>query len=636
MNCKKKASGFSVICYTFGIQLKDLEELRPITDWLPVTREEMDRRGWKQADVIIVSGDAYVDHPSFGHAVIARIIEHEGFRVAILPQPNWRDDLRDFKKLGRPRLFFGVTAGCMDSMVNHYTAGLRLRSDDAYTAGDKSGFRPDYATYEYTRILKQIFPETPVIIGGVEASLRRFTHYDYWSDTLKPSVLAESKADMLIYGMGEQAIIQVVHALAGGSKIEELNNLPQTAFRISKAKKHCLHYAEETLELPSHEQCVKDKKAFAESFRIIETESNKMISARLIQDSDSFSIVVNPPLMPMNESTLDASFSLPYTRLPHPRYKKRGSIPAWEMIKFSVTIHRGCFGGCSFCTISAHQGRFIASRSEASIIHEIEEIKKIPGFTGNLTDLGGPSANMYRMKGTNINQCMKCKRPSCIYPANCPNLNDDHGPLTALYKRVQALQGIRKIFIGSGIRYDMITGKTAAENKKGNYSAYAKQVIAHHVSGRLKIAPEHSSDHVLKLMRKPSFKLFKEFTTEFEKISSQHGLRQQIVPYFISSHPGSTLADMAELAAQTKELGYRLEQVQDFTPTPMTLASVMFYTGIDPYTGEKVYSARTRDDKNDQKSFFFWYKKENSEKLRFLLNRINRPDIARKLLMKRQ
>ena len=582
----------------------------PITDWLPTTKKEVEKRGWDELDVIIISGDAYIDHSSFGGAVIGRIIENEGFRVAIIPQPNWQDDLRDFKKLGKPRLCFGVTSGNMDSMVNHYTANKRLRSDDAYTAGGTSGFRPDYATTVYSNILKNLYPETPVIIGGVEASMRRLTHYDYWSDKLKPSILVESKADFLVYGMGEKPIKEIIKLLDKGVPVSSITNIPQTAFLQSKDKDLPIEKSWETFELTSHEECLKDKKKFASNFKYIEQESNKINARRLTQIVEQNLVIVNPPYPTMTEKEIDSSFDLPYTYLPHPKYKKRGNIPAYEMIKFSVNLHRGCFGGCSFCTISAHQGKFIASRSEKSILNEIEKIISLPDFKGYLSDLGGPTANMYKMKGLDENICKKCNRPSCIFPEKCYNLNTNHKALIDLYNKVSAHPKIKKAFIGSGIRYDMLVGKSHEESKKKYYDEYIKLLVKKHVSGRLKIAPEHTSDKVLDIMRKPSFNLFYEFRKKFIDYSEQAGLNQQLIPYFISSHPGSEVKDMADLAAKTKKLGFKLEQVQDFTPTPMTLATVIYYSGYHPYSLKKIYTAKTKSQKLEQRKFFFWYKRD--------------------------
>lgn len=607
--------------------MKTINSEYKITDWLPTTLEEVKRRGWEELDVILFSGDAYVDHPSFGHAVIARIIEAEGYKVAIVPQPNWRDDLRDFKKLGKPRLFFGVTAGCMDSMVNHYTANIRLRSNDAYTPDGKAGFRPDYASVVYSQILKKLFPNIPVVIGGVEASLRRLTHYDYWSNKLKPSILEDSKADILVYGMGEKSLKEILRLLDEGKSIHELYNIPQTAFITRKPE-----LTTSAIKINPHELCLKDKKAFASNFKVIEQESNKVNAKQIVQQIQKRHIVVNPPYPVMKEKEIDVSFDLPYTRLPHPKYKKRGPIPAYEMIRHSVNMHRGCFGGCSFCTISAHQGKFVSSRSEKSILKEVDIITKMPDFKGYISDLGGPSANMYRMKGVDQSICDKCVRPSCIYPNICKNLNMDHAPMLNIYQKVAKHPKIKKAFIGSGIRYDMLVDRPNDETRKNKYIEYIEQVVKHHVSGRLKVAPEHTSDNVLKQMRKSSFKQFHSFKKIFDQINKKANLKQQIIPYFISSHPASKLEDMADLAAETRTLGFQLEQVQDFTPTPMTLATVIYYSGFDPYSLKPVYTAKSKNDKLNQRKFFFWYKSENRYWIQNTLNKLNRPDILKKLL----
>jgi uncharacterized radical SAM protein YgiQ len=577
-------------------------------DYLPTTWKEIEALGWDQPDVIIFSGDAYVDHSSFGPAVIGRVIEDEGFRVAIVPQPNWKDDLRDFHKLGSPKYFFGVTAGNMDSMVNHYTAARRLRSDDAYTPGGKSGFRPDYPTIVYTRILKAIYPEVPVVIGGIEASMRRLTHYDYWKDKLEPSILLGSGADMLVYGMGEQPVRELVRLLNKGVPFASLSTIPQTV--IVKAKNAPLPVNKNWSDilLSSYEKCLTDKKIYASNFVMFEKESNKIEAARLIEPSGEMKVIVNPPFPPMNEDEADRTYALPYMRTPHPRYKTRGPIPAYEMIKFSVNIHRGCFGGCSFCAIAAHQGKQIIRRSEKSIIAEIEQITKMPGFKGYLSDLGGPSANMYLMKGRDFELCLKCSRPSCIWPGVCKNLDTDHKGLSALYRKVNKMTGIKKAFIGSGIRYDLLFpewNKSAGRNE----NEYLKELIVNHVSGRLKVAPEHTSPHVLDLMRKVPFTLFRKLMQQFEGIIEKEDLRYEIIPYFISSHPGSSTSDMSDLAGEVRSLGIRPEQVQDFTPTPMTLSTAMYYCGFDPYTGKKVYVARGIGEKRRQKGYFFWYRK---------------------------
>lgn len=597
------------------------------TDWLPTTKKEVEQRGWDELDVILFSGDAYVDHPSFGAAVIGRILEAEGLRVAIIPQPNWRDDLRDFKKLGKPRLFFGVSAGCMDSMVNKYTANKRLRSEDAYTPDARNDMRPEYPTIVYSNILKEIFPDVPVVIGGIEASMRRLTHYDYWQERVRPSILVDSKADILVYGMGEKPIVEIAHRMRSG---EPLNGIRQTAQCVA-----CLNPEEGDIVLHSHEACLKDKKKQAENFRHIEEESNKYEASRILQQIGKQTIVVNPPYPPMTTEELDHSHDLPYTRLPHPKYKGK-RIPAYDMIKHSVNIHRGCFGGCAFCTISAHQGKFIASRSKESILREVKEVMQLPDFKGYLSDLGGPSANMYQMHGNNLDLCKKCKRPSCIHPQICPNLNTNHQPLLDIYHAVDALPGIKKSFIGSGVRYDLLLHKSKDAETNKSTAQYTRELITKHVSGRLKVAPEHTSDRVLSVMRKPSFKQFEEFKRIFDRINREEGLNQQLIPYFISSHPGCKAEDMAELAVITKGLDFHLEQVQDFTPTPMTISTEAWYTGYHPYTLYPVFSAKTQREKLAQRMFFFWYKNEERRNIINELRRINRQDLIDKLYGKRK
>ena len=593
--------------------------------FLPITAKEIQERGWDYVDIIIVSGDAYIDHPSFGHAVIGRVLESAGYRVAILPQPNWRDDLRDFKKLGQPRLFFGITSGCMDSMVNHYTAAKRLRSNDAYTPGGEAGFRPDRATYVYTKILKQLYPDTPIVIGGIEASMRRFSHYDYWDDCLKPSIMADIPADILVYGMGERTIVDIARLIERNATKEEIYKLPQIGYITNAVPQDD---NQETTYLQPHEKCLADKKTQAMNFHIIEIESNKIEACRLVQPIGKKYIVVNPPHSPFTQEELDSYYELPYMRVPHPKYTKRGAIPAYEMIKFSVNIHRGCFGGCSFCTISAHQGKQIVSRSEKSIMAEIEHISQLPDFRGVLSDLGGPSANMYMMKGRDTNLCRKCTRYSCIHPVHCKNLNSDHRPLLDLYRKVNALPYIKHAYIGSGIRYDLFT-----TNNHGH--DYFKQVVLNHVSGRLKVAPEHTSEKVLQTMRKPSFGMFVQIKKEFDNICREAKRNQQLIPYFISSHPSCTLADMAELAVKMKDMGYRLEQIQDFTPTPMTLATEMYYTGYNPATMEKVFVARHPNEKREQNIMFFWYKPENKTSIKNILMKSNNKAYIPKLFGKR-
>lgn len=605
---------------------------RRITDWLPLTKQEVEKRGWDEIDVVLISGDAYVDHPAFGTAVIGRIMESEGLKVAIVAQPNWQDDLRDFKKFGRPKYFFGVTAGCMDSMVNHYTANKRLRSNDSYTPGGQAGFRPDYATTVYTKILKKLYPDVPVLIGGIEASLRRVTHYDYWADKLFPSVLVDSGADMLVYGMGEQPLRELLKLVKQGVPLDTIQDINQISYLHDTKDELPVFNNWETIELASHEVCLKDKIKYASNFKIVEVESNKWQANRLTQRVGKKMVVVNPPFKTMTETEVDKSFDLPYTRLPHPKYKKRGTIPAYEMIKFSVNMHRGCFGGCSFCTISAHQGKFIASRSEKSILKEVDEITKHPEFKGYISDLGGPSANMYRMKGKDESICNRCQAPSCIHPVICSNLDTSHKPLTQIYQKVDANPNIKKAFVGSGIRYDLLVDNFNKNNQDGNHDEYMEQLITRHVSGRLKVAPEHTSDDTLRVMRKPSFKYFKDFKKKYDDINQKHGMSQPLVPYFISSHPGCEEADMANLAAETKDLGFHLEQVQDFTPTPMTVAEVIYYSGVHPYTLQPIKTAKTREEKLAQNNFFFWYKPEMKTWIRSRLKKLNRPDLAERLL----
>ena len=559
--------------------------------YLPTTRKELDIRGWDEVDIILFSGDAYVDHPQFGAAVIGRVLEHAGYRVALVPQPDWRGDHRDFTKLGKPRLFFGVTAGAMDSMVNHYTAAKRKRSDDAYTPDGKAGMRPDYCTITYCQILKQHFPNTPIVIGGIEASMRRLTHYDYWSDTLKPSILVDSKADLLIYGMGEQAIVEIAEHIAAR---RPLTNIPQTAYLSTDIRP-----TDDDILLHSHEAACQDKRKHAENFRHIETESNKIQARRLIQSVGKQQVVVNPPYPPISQEELDAIYDLPFQYLPHPKYKDK-RIPAYEMIRFSVCMHRGCFGGCSFCTISAHQGKQIVSRSKASILRQIKQLQTLPEWRGVLSDLGGPSANMYGMHGKDPSLCQQCARPSCLTPSICKNLNQDFRPLLDIYRTVDNMSEVKHAFVGSGIRYDLMDEE------------YGKQLITRHVSGRLKVAPEHTSPEVLKLMRKPSWEHFLQFRDFFLRINEQANMHQQLIPYFISSHPGCTNRDMAHLAEWTKKMHYRPEQVQDFTPTPMTLSTTMFYTGLNPYTMQPVYVARTPKEKKQQNQYFFWWKKNGN------------------------
>lgn len=609
-----------------------MEKDNYVQRWLPITKKEIDRLGWDYVDVILFSGDAYIDHPSMGCAVIGRVLEAHGYRVAIVPQPNWQDDLRDFKKFGRPRLFFGVSAGAMDSMVNHYTAARRRRSDDAYTPNGRHGARPDYPTIVYSKILKMLFPDVPVVAGGIEASLRRLSHYDYWEDRLRPSILMDCRADMLVYGMGERSIVEISDSLAAGKSIGELTDVPQTAVICSKSEMpgetddtNCI--------LNSFEICLKDKVRQAENFKHIEIESNKWHGRTIWQQYGDRVVKINPMYPPMTENEIDASFDLPYTRLPHPKYNGK-TIPAYEMIRHSVNMHRGCFGGCAFCTISAHQGKFIASRSKASILSEVKQITQMPDFKGYISDLGGPSANMYCMHGRDLTKCRKCVRPSCLHPQPCSNLNNDHAALLDIYEAVDALPGVKKSFIGSGVRYDLAMARNDDDAVNRRNRRYIQELIVNHVSGRLKVAPEHTSDEVLNCMRKPSFDLFRQFDKIFNEINEKYNLRQQLIPYFISSHPACRETDMAELAVQTKRMNFRLEQVQDFTPTPMTVSSEIYYSGVHPYTLKKVYTARSADEKQNQRKYFFWYKPECINDIRRSLTRLHRQDLINELFGK--
>lgn len=603
----------------------------------------MELRGWDRLDVILFSADAYVDHPSFGMAVIGRILESLGLKVAIVPQPDWHGDWRDFKKLGRPRLFFGISPGAMDSMVNKYTANKRLRSEDAYSPNGRHDARPEYPTIVYTQILKELYPDTPVVIGGIEASLRRLTHYDYWQDKLKKSILLDSGADLLIYGMGEKPVTELVGKLAdidGDVNVRQFRRVvtkspvKQTVVAFGSKNEIPGGIADTDIVLHPHSLCLKNKKCQAENFRHIEEESNKNDARRIIQEAEGRWVVVQPPYQPLTQDELDQAFDLPYTRMPHPKYKGK-TISAYEMIKHSVCLHRGCFGGCAFCTISAHQGKFITSRSKASILNEVKKIIDMPDFKGYLSDLGGPSANMYAMHGKNLELCRKCKRPSCISPQICKNLNTDHGPLLDIYRSVDAIKGIKKSFIGSGVRYDLLLHKTDDEAVNENNREYTRELICRHVSGRLKVAPEHTSDRVLELMRKPSFEQFFRFKRIFDEINDRENLNQQIIPYFISSHPGCTTEDMAELAAITKRLNFRLEQIQDFTPTPMTVSTETWYTGLHPYTLQPVFSAKTTREKLAQRQFFFWYKPEERNAIKQELKRLGRMDLINLLFDRR-
>ena len=607
--------------------------------FLPTSVKEMKALGWDSVDVVLFTGDAYVDHPSFGAAVIGRVLQSAGYKVAIVPQPNWQDDLRDFRKFGAPRLFFGVSAGAMDSMVNHYTAARRRRSDDAYTPGGRHGARPDYPTIVYSGILRDLYPDTPIIAGGIEASMRRLSHYDYWEDRLRPSLLLDCKADIISYGMGEKGVIEIARAIESGEGLQSLSDMPQIALRstsaptiagIGELKDGKIYAGETDIVLHSFDRCLRDKRCQAENFKHIEQQSNSMHGKTLWQRHGDLWIRVNPMYPPMTTAEIDASFDLPYTRVPHPRYKGK-RIPAYELIRHSVNIHRGCFGGCSFCTISAHQGKFIASRSKESVLREVRKVTLMDDFKGYLSDVGGPSANMYALGGKDLSICAKCLKPSCLHPAVCPNLNTDHRPLLDLYHAVDSVPGVKKSFIGSGVRYDLSMHHTGDQAIDRANRQYNEELITRHVSGRLKVAPEHTSDVVLDLMRKPSFQLYHEFSRFFERVNSAHGLKQQLIPYFISSHPGCREVDMAELAAETKSLNLHLEQVQDFTPTPMTLSTVIYYTGFHPYTLKPVFTPTDPDEKKAQRKYFFWYDPAYRRDITTSLQRLHRTDLLHKL-----
>ena len=609
----------------------DYNTLRP-TDWLPTSVKEMKALGWDSVDVVLFSGDAYVDHPAFGAAVIGRTLQAAGYRVAIVPQPNWQDDLRDFRKFGAPRLFFGISPGAMDSMVNHYTANRRRRSDDAYTPGGRHGARPDYPSVVYSKILRELYPDTPIVIGGIEASLRRLSHYDYWQDRLRPSILVDTAADMLLYGMGEKTVLDLARRLDSGQRIGEIIDMPQSV--VLRPLEEIPATDSDNIVLASFETCLADKRSQATNFKHIEQQSNRFDGgATLWQATGKHAVRVNPMLPAMTQGEIDASFDLPYTRLPHPRYKGK-LIPAYEMIRHSVNMHRGCFGGCAFCTISAHQGKFIASRSKESILREVRQVTRMPDFKGYISDLGGPSANMYAMGGRDKEKCRRCLRPSCLHPSPCANLNTDHRPLLDIYHAADSIPGVKKSFIGSGVRYDLSMHRTGDIEIDRANARYNRELIEHHVSGRLKVAPEHTSDEVLQIMRKPSFKLFHEFKRLFDRVNGSCGLRQQLIPYFISSHPGCRAVDMAELAAATKELNFHLEQVQDFTPTPMTVATEIYYTGYHPYTGEKIFTATTPEQKLEQRKFFFWYDPAYRADIIRTLRKIGRTDLIDKLFNK--
>lgn len=564
---------------------------------IPTSVKEVQRLGWDYIDVIFFTGDAFVDHPSFGTACIARYLEKFGYRVAVVPQPNWKDDLRDFRKLGAPRLYFAVNSGAMDSMVNHYTAARRLRHEDAYTPDGQFGRRPDRAVTVYTKILKRLWPDVPVVIGGVEASLRRLAHYDYWDNSIHPSILVDSGADWLCYGMGERTMLELTRAIENGRNLRQMENIAQLAFYRKGTCK-----LDGALVLNSYERCLEEPRAFAENFHQIEVHANMLTPQTLVEPVGDGYVRVNPPLPPATTEEMDSFWDLPFTKKPHPRYKGK-RIPAYDMIKDSIITHRGCFGGCNFCTIAAHQGKFIQSRSEESILKEVRELAAMPEFRGNISDLGAPTANMYGMHGKDPSRCAVCRRKSCLFPSPCSNMDRNHERVLALYRRVDAVKGIRHSYIGSGVRYDLFLDEKGFVDGSGK--KYLRELMLRHTSGRLKVAPEHTEDKVLYYMAKPSFRLFERLRAEFDKINREEGTHTELVPYFISSHPGCTLQDMRKLASNRSLNGIWMEQVQDFMPTPMTTSSIMFCTGLDPRTMKEVFVEHNPERKKEQKSLFF-------------------------------
>jgi uncharacterized radical SAM protein YgiQ len=592
---------------------------------LPMTRAEMLARGWDAVDVVFVTGDAYVDHPSFAMAILGRVLEGAGFRVAILSQPDWHS-CEPWRQFGRPRLFFGVSAGNMDSLINHYTANRKVRNDDAYSPGGRIGLRPDRATLPYCHRAREAFPGVPVIAGGVEASLRRLAHYDYWSDTVRRSILLDCKADLLVYGMGERTIVEIARRLAAGQAAKDLRDLRGVAYVLGasetpapdKANKPTggHPWASDALVLPSYEEVKADKPTFAEATRLIHVNTNPHNARTLVQFHERQAVLVTPPALPISQAEMDRIYDLPYTRRPHPSYTE--PIPAYEMIKDSVTIMRGCFGGCTFCSITAHQGRIIQSRSQESVLREVRKMAADPEFCGVVSDVGGPTANMYEMRCTRPEVEAKCKRLSCVHPTICKLLGTDHGPLLELLRRARNEPGIRKVLVASGIRMDL-----AQLSPK-----YLRELAAHHVGGRLKVAPEHTDERVLNLMKKPVNNNFEAFTRAFQKASERAGKpRQQVVPYFIASHPGSDLHAMIGLALFLKRNGYRPDQVQDFIPAPFDIATAMYYTGLDPFTKQEVYIARQMHDRKLQRALMQFFKPANYFTVREALLQAGRADL---------
>jgi uncharacterized radical SAM protein YgiQ len=577
---------------------------RTPTAFLPTTRQEIDALGWEAPDVILVSGDAYIDHPSFAAAILGRWLEHNGFRVAILSQPDWRS-AEPWRALGRPRLFYGVSAGNMDSMINHYTANRKRRNTDAYSPGGKIGLRPDRPTAVYVQRCREAFKGVPVIAGGVEASLRRVAHYDYWSDKVLPSILASSKAHLLVFGMGERPILEIARRFDAGDPVEDLRDIRGVAYLLGKNESLPEHEWTDaacdnrTVTLPSFEEAAGEKTRFADLTRLVHHETNPLNGRRLIQQHGDRTVVVNPPDLVLSTADLDSLHMLPYARRPHPAYEER--IPAWEMIRDSVQIMRGCFGGCTFCSITLHQGRAIQSRSRDSVLKEIRDVAGRKGFKGHISDIGGPTANMYRMQCTKPEVEAICRRLSCVHPKICKLLSTDHAPLVDLMRKSREVKGVKKVHVASGIRMDLVRDEPE----------YMKELVQHHVGGHLKVAPEHTSDTVLNYMKKPPQHTFEAFARQFKETSEKCGKEQYLVPYFIASHPGSGVEEMIELALELKKNGYRPLQVQDFIPAPMDVATCMYYTGLDPHTMKPVPVARRGKARQVQRALLQYFKPEN-------------------------
>jgi uncharacterized radical SAM protein YgiQ len=578
---------------------------------LPMSMEEAKKRGWEELDVVFVTGDAYIDHPSFAMAILGRTLEAAGYRVGIISQPDWQT-CDPWKRFGKPRLFFAISAGNMDSMINHYTANKKVRNDDAYSPGGRIGLRPDRATLAYCQRARQAFKGVPVIAGGVEASLRRLAHYDYWSDKVKRSILLDSKADLVAFGMGENAIVEIARRLEAGETVKDLRDMRGAAYALGASES----IPEDALALPSYEEVVADKYAFAEATRIIHNETNPHNARRLVQKHGTQAIVCNVPQLPISEAAMDAIYGLPYTRRPHPSYKE--PIPAYEMIKNSVTIMRGCFGGCTFCSITAHQGRIIQSRSKESVLTEIKKMTEDTEFKGVVSDIGGPTANMYQMRCTKPEVEAVCRRQSCVHPKICKLLGVDHKPVIELMREAREMPGIKKVLVASGIRMDL--ARTSPE--------YLKELTAHHVGGKLKVAPEHVDAGVLNNMRKPKNNDFEHFTDVFQKESKRVGKKQFIVPYFIASHPGSDINAMIELALFLKRNGYKPDAVQDFIPAPLDVATTMYYTGLDPFTKKPVHIAKTMKERKAQRALMQFFKPENYFEVREALREVGRMDLV--------